>query len=126
MKNENSKTSSAEFNKLLTAIRKEVSRDDLNIDLARVYNLISKVHSTPVDDEQDKLRRKDEEFVGVLWELFDNIIRAGWMPQGTAHAFKLVCVLFAMVEGILWELKGIDGPMPDMPKPFGEPSGPSS
>jgi hypothetical protein len=117
---EGSGRSGREVPALFGSLEHELSRGGFCVDLGAIDDLLRQIHLTPVQDEKEKLRQKDQALVNTIGQLQAFIGQAGWMPQGTAHAFRLVIAALMQVEGVLWELKGERGPVPQpQPRPQG-------
>ena len=79
-----SEGSSQVLGALFMALDQELAREDFDLDLGCVNDLLLQIHQTPVQDEKDKLRKKDQALVNTIARLQAHINRAGWMRQGTA------------------------------------------
>lgn len=106
---------------LFSALEQELAKEGFSLDFDCINDLLTQIHLTPIQSEKEKLRQKDQAFVNTIGRLKNHIDRAGWMPQGTAFAFRLVIIALSQVESILWELKGEQGP-PPQPQPPRPPS----
>ncbi len=79
----------------------------------QVDELMRQFHRAP-GDEKEKLKEKDEVFVFALGVFLDFICKQGYMPKNTVLAFRMIAALLLVVEGILWELKGLPGDPPGL------------
>lgn len=117
MSDQPSEGSSQILDALFTALEQELGREAFTPDLACIDDLLIQIHQTPVQDEKEKLRKKDQTLVNTIARLQRLVNRAGWMPQGTAGAFRGVIAALKQIENILWELKGEKGPPPKPQSP---------
>ena len=107
---------------LLAKLRAALDPSSRCVPDSGIDEILREFHRAP-GDENEKLRQKDQELVNGIATFERYVLGQGYMPQNTMRAFLQVAIIFKLVEGILWELKGVEGEpsKPEGPSPSPSP-----